>query len=197
MFSCTNPSRFTVILAVIVAATAMTTIAPQVLAFTTAASSAEELFKTIDRKSEIDPLSDEGHIPATCAGVIEIKDITFAYPSRSDITVLDNFVLSAPAHKTTALVGASGSGKSTIIGLLGAYDMLYTLNPFLTSHRTLVRPSLRFNSPRRCRYTRIEPHLATNERPSSTTGARAVRWYSVRECGVRTLRYRESDSARS
>jgi ATP-binding cassette subfamily B (MDR/TAP) protein 1 len=114
-----NLCRFTVILAVIVAATAMSTIAPQIIAFTKAASAATELFQTIDRKSEIDPLSDEGRVPATCEGVIEIRDITFAYPSRADITVLDGFTLSAPAHKTTALVGASGSGKSTIIGLLG------------------------------------------------------------------------------
>jgi ATP-binding cassette subfamily B (MDR/TAP) protein 1 len=112
---------FTVILAVIVAATAMTTIAPQILTLTKAASSAEELFRTIDRKSEIDPLSEEGHTPSSCQGVIEIKDITFAYPARRDITVLKGLTLSAPANKTTALVGASGSGKSTIIGLLGIY----------------------------------------------------------------------------
>ncbi|KAH8723660.1 multidrug resistance protein 1 [Phaeosphaeriaceae sp. PMI808] len=109
---------FTVILAVIVAATAMTAIAPQILALTKASSSAEELFRTIDRKSEIDSLSDKGQVPTTCKGVIEIQDITFAYPARPDITVLTGFTLSAPANKTTALVGASGSGKSTIIGLL-------------------------------------------------------------------------------
>jgi ATP-binding cassette subfamily B (MDR/TAP) protein 1 len=97
----------------------MTTIAPAFIVFTKAASSAEEIFKTIDRKSEIDPLSDEGQVPATCNGVIEIEDVTFAYPARPDITVLKGFTLSAPAHKTTALVGASGSGKSTIIALLG------------------------------------------------------------------------------
>ncbi|KAH7371427.1 P-loop containing nucleoside triphosphate hydrolase protein [Pyrenochaeta sp. MPI-SDFR-AT-0127] len=109
---------FTVILAVIVAATAMTSIAPQILALTKASSSAEELFKTIDRQSEIDPLSDEGEKPSTCKGVIEIENIIFAYPARPDITVLKGLTLSAPANKTTALVGASGSGKSTIIGLL-------------------------------------------------------------------------------
>jgi ATP-binding cassette subfamily B (MDR/TAP) protein 1 len=109
---------FTVILAVIVAATAMTTIAPQVLVLTKASSSADEIFKTIDRQSEIDPLSDEGKIPTTCKGVIEIRDISFAYPARPDITVLKGLTLSAPAGKTTALVGASGSGKSTIVGLL-------------------------------------------------------------------------------
>lgn len=109
---------FTVILAVIVAATAMTTIAPQILALTKASSSADELFKTIDRKSEIDPLSKDGKVPAICKGVIEIHDISFAYPARPDVTVLKNLTVSAPAGKTTALVGASGSGKSTIVGLI-------------------------------------------------------------------------------
>ncbi|KNG46830.1 multidrug resistance protein 1 [Stemphylium lycopersici] len=109
---------FTVILAVIVAATAMTTIAPNIIALTKASSSADELFKTIDRKSKIDPLSEEGNIPAVCKGVIEIEDISFAYPARPDIMVLKSLTLSAPAGKTTALVGASGSGKSTIIGLI-------------------------------------------------------------------------------
>lgn len=105
----------------------MTTIAPQILTLTKAASSAQELFETIDRKSEIDPLSEEGLIPSACKGVVEIEDITFAYPARPDITVLKGLTLSAPAHKTTALVGASGSGKSTIIGLLGMLSMLKLL----------------------------------------------------------------------
>ncbi|ENI01981.1 hypothetical protein COCC4DRAFT_202734 [Bipolaris maydis ATCC 48331] len=109
---------FTVILAVIVAATAMTTISPQIMALTKASSSADELFKTIDRKSPIDPLSEEGKIPDVCNGFIEIKDVSFAYPARPDITVLKNLTVSAPAGKTTALVGASGSGKSTIVGLI-------------------------------------------------------------------------------
>jgi ATP-binding cassette subfamily B (MDR/TAP) protein 1 len=115
-------SSFTVILAVIVAASAMTTIGPNIMALTKASSSAEELFHTIDRKSEIDPLSDEGKVPETCTGAIEIQGITFAYPTRPDTTVLKGLTLSAPAHRTTALVGASGSGKSTIIGLLGTYS---------------------------------------------------------------------------
>jgi ATP-binding cassette subfamily B (MDR/TAP) protein 1 len=111
----------TVIFAIIVAATAMTTVAPNGIALTKAASSAEELFRTIDRKSEIDPLSDEGLVPEACNGVIEIQDVTFAYPARPDTMVLKGLTLSAPARQTTALVGASGSGKSTIIGLLGEH----------------------------------------------------------------------------
>ena len=96
----------------------MTQIAPQILAFTKASSSAEEIFKTIDRQSEIDPLSEEGIVPDTCIGNIRIECVSFAYPARPDVAVLNNLQLSAPANQTTALVGASGSGKSTIIGLL-------------------------------------------------------------------------------
>ncbi|KAF2635489.1 P-loop containing nucleoside triphosphate hydrolase protein [Massarina eburnea CBS 473.64] len=109
---------FTVILAVVVAATAMTTIAPQIITLTKAASAAEELFKTIDRKSEIDPLSDAGTIPNKCIGDIQLTDVEFSYPTRPDVSVLRGFSLSVPTNKTTAIVGASGSGKSTCIGLL-------------------------------------------------------------------------------
>jgi ATP-binding cassette subfamily B (MDR/TAP) protein 1 len=119
--SATDLYSITVIFAIIVAATAMTTVAPNGIALTKAASSAEELFRTIDRKSKIDPLNDEGLVPDTCRGVIEIHDITFAYPARPNTMVLEGLTLSAPARQTTALVGASGSGKSTIIGLLGKH----------------------------------------------------------------------------
>lgn len=44
--------------------------------------------------------------------------MTFAYPSRSDVTVLNSLNLSIPAGAMTAVVGGSGSGKSTIASLL-------------------------------------------------------------------------------
>ncbi|OAG00999.1 P-loop containing nucleoside triphosphate hydrolase protein [Paraphaeosphaeria sporulosa] len=109
---------FTVILAVIVAATAMSTIAPQIIALGKGASAAAQLFQVIDRVSEIDSLSEEGLIPEKCAGRVEIQGISFAYPTRPDVQVLQMFSLSVPANSTTALVGASGSGKSTIVGLM-------------------------------------------------------------------------------
>jgi ATP-binding cassette subfamily B (MDR/TAP) protein 1 len=108
----------TVIFAVIVASTAMMLLAPQILALTKAASAAEELFKTIDRVSEIDAISEEGQQPQECIGDIEISGIHFAYPSRPTVKVLQGLDLHIPANKTTALVGASGSGKSTVVGLL-------------------------------------------------------------------------------
>ncbi|GLJ41488.1 hypothetical protein SUGI_0858610 [Cryptomeria japonica] len=51
-------------------------------------------------------------------GIIEFKNVDFSYPSRPDVIVLQNINLLVPARKTLALVGGSGSGKSTIICLL-------------------------------------------------------------------------------
>lgn len=85
---------------------------------TQASSAASELFAVIDRDSAIDPTSTAGLTPAKCHGEIEVRNIHFAYPSRPDSQVLDGLTLNIPAKKTTALVGASGSGKSTIVGLL-------------------------------------------------------------------------------
>ncbi|KAL8838824.1 MAG: hypothetical protein Q9170_001979 [Blastenia crenularia] len=110
---------FTVVFATLIAASAVSTIAPQITAFTNASAAASELFSVIDKQSELDPLDEAGKIPGdSCDGHIEITNLSFAYPSRPCAPVLRDFNLSIPAGKTTALVGASGSGKSTVIGLL-------------------------------------------------------------------------------
>lgn len=49
---------------------------------------------------------------------IELKKVTFAYPSRPEIIVLRGFSLRVKSGSMVALVGASGSGKSTIIWLV-------------------------------------------------------------------------------
>lgn len=51
-------------------------------------------------------------------GEIEMRHVSFAYPTRPDATVLHDFSLSAKAGQRIALVGPSGSGKSTAISLL-------------------------------------------------------------------------------
>ncbi|KAF9879522.1 multidrug resistance protein 3 (p glycoprotein 3) [Colletotrichum karsti] len=109
---------FTVLFSVIIASTSINGIAPHLMAFSRAATSASELFALIDRKSKIDPFDESGQIPSNVSGFIDIQGLTFSYPTRPDTTVLENYSLHIPAGKVTALVGASGSGKSTIIGLL-------------------------------------------------------------------------------
>eukprot|EP00048_Salpingoeca_helianthica_P013576 m.203509 g.203509 ORF g.203509 m.203509 type:complete len:1137 (-) comp15520_c2_seq5:241-3651(-) len=52
------------------------------------------------------------------SGAISFRDVSFSYPSRPDIPILEHFSLDLPPGKSIAFVGASGSGKSTILQLL-------------------------------------------------------------------------------
>ncbi|KAF3018323.1 hypothetical protein E8E15_005862 [Penicillium rubens] len=116
---------FTVLMSVVVAATSLTSILPYVIDFVRAASAAAELFQLMDRTSRIDPFDESGERPTDVTGYLDFGGISFAYPTRPDVKVLNDFSLHIPAGKTTALVGASGSGKSTIVGLIERwYDPL-------------------------------------------------------------------------
>ena len=109
---------FTVLLSVVIAAISITQLAPYSIEFTRAASAAAQLFTLIDRKTIIDPFNPSGQQPESLQGIVELEGVSFAYPTRPDVTVLKDFSLQAPAGKVTALVGHSGSGKSTIVGLI-------------------------------------------------------------------------------
>jgi len=56
--------------------------------------------------------------PATCLGDIEIKNLSFAYPSRPEQLALDDVTMFIPGGEMTFLIGKSGSGKSTLSQLL-------------------------------------------------------------------------------
>ncbi|KXH37252.1 ATP-binding cassette sub-family B member 5 [Colletotrichum simmondsii] len=109
---------FTVLFSVIIASTTITAVAPHMVVFSRAATAASKLFALIDRESSIDPFSELGAKPEKVSGTIDIERVSFSYPTRPDAQVLKDFSLRVPAGKVTALVGTSGSGKSTVIGLL-------------------------------------------------------------------------------
>lgn len=79
----------------------------------------------INRVPKIDSDSTEGEILNTVLGEVEFRHVEFAYPSRPDTLIFRDFNLRVPAGRTVALVGGSGSGKSTVISLLQRfYDPL-------------------------------------------------------------------------
>ncbi|VAI56739.1 unnamed protein product [Triticum turgidum subsp. durum] len=76
------------------------------------------VFAVLDRVTEIEPDNPEGYKPEKLKGEVDIRGVDFAYPSRPDVIIFKGFSLSIQSGKSTALVGQSGSGKSTIIGLI-------------------------------------------------------------------------------
>ncbi|TKR95985.1 hypothetical protein L596_010072 [Steinernema carpocapsae] len=76
------------------------------------------IYKTIDRVSSIDSSDESGKVLDNPIGSVELKDVHFNYPTRKDVKVLRGLTWSAKPGETVALVGHSGSGKSTSIGLL-------------------------------------------------------------------------------
>ena len=96
-----------------------------VVAVTNGRGAAAKLFTTIDLVPSIDSSNEEGARPSTVVGEITVQNVDFNYPARPEVHILKNLSLTFPAGKTTALVGASGSGKSTIISLVERfYDPL-------------------------------------------------------------------------
>ncbi|KAJ0392417.1 hypothetical protein P43SY_000315 [Pythium insidiosum] len=85
---------------------------------TKAKKAASSVFQVIDRVPQIDPTSTCGDMLTHVDGHIHFKGVAFAYPSRPDAQIYKNYSLSIAAGQTVALVGASGSGKSTAISLL-------------------------------------------------------------------------------
>ncbi|ONK70238.1 uncharacterized protein A4U43_C05F31680 [Asparagus officinalis] len=90
------------------------------------ADAVSSVFAVLDRATFIDPEDQNGHCPEKLNGRIEIRNVEFAYPTRPNMIIFKRFSLDIDAGKSTALVGRSGSGKSTIIGLIERfYDPLH------------------------------------------------------------------------
>ncbi|KAJ1840884.1 hypothetical protein LPJ73_006297, partial [Coemansia sp. RSA 2703] len=93
--------------------------APNISAISTAQGSAARVFSIIDRESPIDPLDTEnGKKVEKIVGEISFRNIHFSYPSRPDVPILKGFNLEIQPGQKVALVGESGCGKSTTIGLI-------------------------------------------------------------------------------
>ncbi|OVA17091.1 ABC transporter [Macleaya cordata] len=78
-----------------------------------------KMFKLIKRKPWIDSTFEtNGIVIKDIKGDIKLKDIYFSYPTRPNVQIFTGFSLHVPNGTSAALVGHSGSGKSTVINLL-------------------------------------------------------------------------------
>ncbi|XP_048141166.1 ABC transporter B family member 9-like isoform X1 [Rhodamnia argentea] len=107
-----------VIMAIMVGGLSLGQTSPCLSAFASGQAAAYKMFETIDRKPLIDSYDTSGRILNDIKGDIELRDVHFRYPARPDVQIFAGFSLTVPSGKTAALVGQSGSGKSTVISLL-------------------------------------------------------------------------------
>ncbi|KAF8990216.1 P-loop containing nucleoside triphosphate hydrolase protein [Cyathus striatus] len=107
-----------VIFAVIIGSFSLTLITSELQAITRGLGAAAKLYAAIDRIPTIDSSDPGGQKPTSIQGCITLENVKFSYPSRPNVPVLKGINLTFRAGKTAALVGASGSGKSTIVSFV-------------------------------------------------------------------------------
>ena len=79
--------------------------------------SANRIQEVLETEVEIaDPARPEGFVPSK-TGEVEFQDVSFRYPG-ADEDVLENITFTAKKGETTAFIGSTGSGKSTLINLI-------------------------------------------------------------------------------
>ncbi|KAM0363588.1 hypothetical protein HYE67_007407 [Fusarium culmorum] len=111
-----------VLLSVMIVVLSLERTSTPLLAVGKATVAACEFFVVIDA-----PQPQKGHLrepEVSSTQDIVLEGVTFAYPSRPHVKVLDDLNLRIEAGKINAVVGPSGSGKSTIVGLIQRW---YTL----------------------------------------------------------------------
>ncbi|KAL5240368.1 hypothetical protein ACI65C_007778 [Semiaphis heraclei] len=109
---------FTVFFSVMAGSFSIGSAIPYLNSVSTAIGVARNLYGIIDRVPKIDSYSKSGLKPIKVTGKIEIRNVDFRYPSRPEVKVLNNLNFTIKPGQKVALVGSSGAGKSTIVGLL-------------------------------------------------------------------------------
>ncbi len=106
----------------IITATSLVSISQVIGQLQTAAGATERLFELLKIQSTIKEAANPVKLPSSIFSgenlSLELKNIDFSYPSRKGVLVLNDFSLKIQNKEKIALVGASGSGKSTVLELL-------------------------------------------------------------------------------
>ncbi|XP_056156884.1 bile salt export pump-like [Lampris incognitus] len=103
---------------VLIAAMNLGQASPCLEAFASGRGAATTIFETIEREPEIDCFSEAGYKLDKVKGDIEFHNVTFYYPARPEVKILDQLSMVVRPGETTAIVGPSGAGKSTAVQLI-------------------------------------------------------------------------------
>jgi ATP-binding cassette subfamily B (MDR/TAP) protein 1 len=87
-------------------------------AFAKAKAAGYKIFMMMDLKPRVDVEVSGAKELDSVQGHIEFRNVQFSYPSRPDVVIFRSLSIDIPASKTVAIVGGSGSGKSTIVSLI-------------------------------------------------------------------------------
>lgn len=83
-----------------------------------ASSATKRIFELLEIESPVTEIKDPQPFLENKKITIEFKNVNFSYPTRKDFAILQNFNLTIKPQEKIAIVGLSGSGKSTILQLL-------------------------------------------------------------------------------
>ena len=97
-------------------AVSLTTLSGLYADFMRATGASTRVFQLLDREPLIE--RDEGVDVGEIVGAVTFDKVTFAYPTREDMRVLDDIQLEVQPGEVVALVGPSGAGKSTVASML-------------------------------------------------------------------------------
>ncbi|CAM1500381.1 Fc.00g095430.m01.CDS01, partial [Cosmosporella sp. VM-42] len=113
-----------------------------------ASGAAARLRVILESTPTIDAASQTGAKTDDLVGKIDLQEVDFAYPARPQHMVLQKIDLSARAGHLVALVGGSGSGKSTVLNLIERFydqckgEVLSDKSPFLQDTTPLSAPAV-------------------------------------------------------
>ncbi|MEL6751783.1 MAG: ABC transporter transmembrane domain-containing protein, partial [Pseudomonadota bacterium] len=86
-----------------------------------AAGAAERLAELLNTPADIATPANPTALPQPPIGSVAFENVSFAYPTRTEMPIVQGFDLSVARGETVALVGASGAGKSTILNLIARF----------------------------------------------------------------------------